>query len=139
MIMNEFKLESEPKIKSGFEAPENYFVDFSAKVIQRLPENEPKVISIFSRKKTWIYAVAAILIVAVSIPIYTTIVTQQNDLDKTTIENYLTSQNAISDDDLTNLLDEDDIQKMKLNFNIEDKAIEDLLSTQSNLEEYIIN
>ena len=139
MIMNEFKLESEPKIKSGFEAPENYFVDFSAKVIQRLPENEPKVISIFSRNKTWIYAVAAILIVAVSIPIYTTIVTQRNDLDKTTIENYLTSQNAISDDELTNLLDEDDIQKMKLNFNIEDKAIEDLLSTNSNLEEYIIN
>ena len=139
MIMNEFKLESEPKIKSGFDAPENYFVDFSAKVIQRLPENEPKVISIFSRNKTWIYAVAAILIVAVSIPIYTTIVTQQNDLDKTTIENYLTSQNAISDDELTNLLDEDDIQKMKLNFNIEDKAIEDLLSTNSNLEEYIIN
>ena len=139
MIMNEFKLENEPKIKSGFKAPENYFVDFSAKVIQRLPENEPKVISIFSRKKTWIYAVAAILIVAVSIPIYTTIVTQQNDLDKTTIENYLTSQNAISDDDLTNLLDEDDIQKMKLNFNIEDKAIEDLLSTHYNLEEYIIN
>ena len=139
MIMNEFKLENEPKIKSGFKAPENYFVDFSAKVIQRLPENEPKVISIFSRKKTWIYAVAAILIVAVSIPIYTTIVTQQNDLDKTTIENYLTSQNAISDDELTNLLDEDDIQKMKLNFNIEDKAIEDLLSTNSNLEEYIIN
>lgn len=139
MIMNEFKLENEPKIKSGFKAPENYFDDFSAKVIQQLPENEPKVISIFSRKITWMYAVAAILIVAVSIPIYTAIVNQQNDLDKTTIENYLTSQNAISDDELTNLLDEDDIQKMKLNFNIEDKAIEDLLSTNSNLEEYIIN
>ena len=137
--MDEFKLDKEPKIKSGFKVPENYFDNFSAKVIQRLPENEPKVISIFSRNKTWIYAVAAILIVAVSIPIYTTIVTQQNDLDKTTIENYLTSQNAISDDELTNLLDEDDIQKMKLNFNIEDKAIEDLLSTNSNLEEYIIN
>ena len=139
MIMNEFKLENEPKIKSGFIAPENYFVDFSAKVLQRLPENEPKVISIFTRKMIWMYAVAAILIVAVSIPICTTIVTQQNDLDKTTIENYLTSQNAISDDELANLLDEDDIQKMKLNFNIEDKAIEDLLSTHYNLEEYIIN
>jgi hypothetical protein len=139
MIMNEFKLENEPKIKSGFKAPENYFDDFSAKVIQQLPENEPKVISIFSRKKTWVYTVAAILIVAVSIPIYTAIVTQQNALDKTTIENYLTSQDAISDDELANLLDEDDIKKMKLNFNIEDKAIEDLLSTHSNLEEYIIN
>lgn len=139
MFMNEFKLENKPKIKSGFKAPENYFDDFSAKVIRRLPENEPKVISIFTRKITWIYAVAAILIVAVSIPIYTTIVTQQNDLDKTTIENYLTSQNAISDDELANLLHEDDIKKMKINFNIEDKAIEDLLSTHSNLEEYIIN
>ncbi|MFC6876835.1 hypothetical protein ACFQZF_10005 [Flavobacterium myungsuense] len=137
--MNEFKLENEPKIKSGFKAPENYFDDFSAKVIQQLPENEPKVISIFSRKITWMYAVAAILIVAVSIPIYTAIVNQQNALDKTTIENYLTSQDAISDDELANLLDEDDIKKMKLNFNIEDKAIEDLLSTHSNLEEYIIN
>jgi hypothetical protein len=139
MIMNEFKLENEPKIKSGFKAPENYFDDFSAKVIQRLPENEPKVIPLFSRKKTWMYAVAAILIIAVSIPICTTIIAQQNALDKTTIENYLTSQDAISDDELANLLDEDDIQKMKLNFNIEDKAIEDLLSTNSNLEEYIIN
>lgn len=137
--MNEFKLDKEPKIKSGFKVPENYFDDFSAKVLQQLPENEPKVISIISRKKTWMYAVAAILIVAVSIPIYTALVTQQNALDKTTIENYLTSQDAISDDELVNLLDEDDIQKMKLNFNIEDKAIEDLLSTHSNLEEYIIN
>lgn len=137
--MNEFKLDKEPKIKSGFKVPENYFDDFSAKVLQQLPENEPKVISIINRKKTWMYAVAAILIVAASIPIYTAIVTQQNALDKTTIENYLTSQDAISDDELANLLDEDDIQKMKLNFNIEDKAIEDLLSTHSNLEEYIIN
>ncbi len=139
MIMNEFKLENQPKIKSGFKAPDNFFDDFSARVIQRLPEHEPKVISLFSRKKTWMYAVAAILIIAISIPIYTTIVTQQNALDKTTIENYLTSQDAISDDELANLLDDDDIQKMKLNFNIEDKAIEDLLSTHSNLEEYIIN
>ena len=137
--MNEFKLDKEPKIKSGFKVPENYFDDFSAKVLQQLPENEPKVISIISRKKTWMYAVAAILIVAVSIPIYTALVTQQNALDKTTIENYLTSQDAISDDELANLLDEDDIKKMKLNFNIEDKAIEDLLSTHSSLEEYIIN
>lgn len=137
--MNEFKLDKEPKIKSGFKVPENYFDDFSAKVLQQLPENESKVISIFTRKKTWLYTVAAIIIIALSIPIYTTIVTQESTLDKTTIENYLTSQDAISDDELVNLLDEDDIQKMKLNFNIEDKAIEDLLSTHSNLEEYIIN
>ncbi|KAB1157647.1 hypothetical protein F6464_00765 [Flavobacterium luteum] len=137
--MNEFKLDEQPKIKSGFKVPENYFDDFSAKVLKQLPENEPKIITLFTRKKTWLYAVAAIIIIALSIPIYTTILTQESTLDKTTIENYLTNQDAISDDELVNLLDEDDIQKMKINFNIEDKAIEDLLSTNSNLEEYIIN
>ncbi|WP_151105841.1 hypothetical protein [Flavobacterium luteum] len=139
MTMNEFKLDEQPKIKSGFKVPENYFDDFSAKVLKQLPENEPKIITLFTRKKTWLYAVAAIIIIALSIPIYTTILTQESTLDKTTIENYLTNQDAISDDELVNLLDEDDIQKMKINFNIEDKAIEDLLSTNSNLEEYIIN
>lgn len=139
MIMSEFKLDNEPKIKSGFKVPENYFIDFSAKVMQQLPENEPKIISLFTRKTTWIYVVAAILVIALLLPIYTTFSTQQNTLDKTTIENYLTFQNAISDDELANLLDENDIQKMKINFNIEDKAVEDLLSTNANLEEYLIN
>ena len=54
-IMKTFKLDNEPKIKTGFTVPENYFEDFSAKMILKLPENEPKIISIFERKKTWIY------------------------------------------------------------------------------------
>ena len=31
--MNEFKLDNEPKIKSGFITPNNYFDDFSEKVM----------------------------------------------------------------------------------------------------------
>jgi hypothetical protein len=38
--MKTFKLENEPKIKSGFKAPENYFDDFSEKVLQQLNKKE---------------------------------------------------------------------------------------------------
>ena len=137
--MNNFKLDNEPKIETGFKTPDHYFDDFSAKVLQQLPENEPKVISIFAKRKTWLFAVAAVLILALSIPIMNTFETQQTVLDKTTLENYLTNHAAISDDDLVDLLDEDDIQKIKMDYKIEDKAIEDLLSTNSDLEQYIID
>ena len=43
--MKTIKIENEPKIKTGFTVPENYFEDFSAKMRQQLPEKEPKVIS----------------------------------------------------------------------------------------------
>ena len=49
--MKTFKLENEPKIESGFKTPDHYFEDFSAKIMQQLPENEPKVISIFQKRK----------------------------------------------------------------------------------------
>ena len=137
--MNDFKLDNKPKIETGFKTPDHYFDDFSAKVLQQLPENEPKVISIFAKRKTWLFAVAAVLILALSIPIMNTFETQQTVLDKTTLENYLTNHAAISDDDLVDLLDEDDIQKIKMDYKIEDKAIEDLLSTNSDLEQYIID
>jgi len=53
--MKTFKLDSEPKIDSGFKTPDNYFDNFSANLIQKL-QNEPitektKVISIFRKRK----------------------------------------------------------------------------------------
>ena len=44
--MKEFKLDNNPKISPGFSVPENYFENFSSKLLQELPKNEPKVISI---------------------------------------------------------------------------------------------
>lgn len=137
--MNEFKLDNEPRIETGFKTPEYYFDDFSTRVIQQLPENKPKVISIFVKNKIWIFTVAAVLLLALFIPIINTLQTQPTTVDKITLENYLTYHAAITDDDLVDLLDEEDIQKMKIDYKIEDKAIEDLLSTNSNLEEYIID
>ncbi len=52
--MKAFKLENEPKIKTGFKTPEHYFDDLSAKVLQQINEievkKEVKVIPIYKRK-----------------------------------------------------------------------------------------
>lgn len=137
--MKTFKLDKEPKIKTGFTVPEHYFEDFSAKMMQQLPENEPKVISIFARKKTWMYAAAAVLILTLSIPIYNNFSNNSSEIDDATLENYITYHSTVSDTDLVNLLDEQDIQKMNIDLKIEDITIENELSENSNLEQYLLN
>lgn len=137
--MNDFELNKEPKIESGFKIPDHYFDTFSDKVIQQLPENTQKVIPIFSKTRIWTIAIAAVFVISLSIPIFNAFKTSETELDKETLENYLISHAEISNDDIVELLDEEDIQKMKLDYSIEDKTIEDILSTNSDLEEYIIN
>ncbi|MDD5149196.1 MAG: hypothetical protein PHC28_01775 [Flavobacterium sp.] len=137
--MKTFKLENEPKIESGFKTPENYFEDFSVKVLQQLPKEEPKVISIFSRRKTWIYAAASVIVLALSIPVYNNYYDSSTEIDTSSLENYIAYHTSVSDADLVNLLDETDIQDMNVNLNIEDKSIEDELSANRNLEQYLLN
>jgi len=137
--MKPFKLENEPKIKSGFTTPENYFENFSAKILQQLPENEPKVISIFSRTKTWIYAAAAVIVLALTIPVYNNYQTNSTEIDSETLESYIAYNSTVSDADLVNLLDEKDIQKMNVDLDIADKNIEEELSANKNLEQYLSN
>jgi hypothetical protein len=139
MNMNDFKLDNEPKITSGFSIPENYFDTFSEKVMQKLPVNEPKVISLWDRNKKWIYGLAAVLVLSFSIPIMNVIKSNNSDADTAEIENYLTQHSTLSDDDIVELLDTEDLKKINLNNNIEDTEVENLLSGNSNLEEYITN
>jgi hypothetical protein len=137
--MKEFDLNKEPKITSGFKAPDRYFEDFSAKILEQLHENESKVIPISSRNKSWMYAVAAVLVVALTIPLYHILNTPTAAIDKATLENYITGHTNLSEEDFAELLDEKDIEQIKIDSHIEDKAIEDLLSANSNLETYLIN
>jgi hypothetical protein len=137
-IMKAFKLENEPKIESGFKTPDHYFENFSAKVLQQLPKEEPKVISIFQKKKIVIMMVAAILIVALMIPILNTYSTKTKELDSATLENYLTEQSNMTQYDLISELQPEDINKMKTTVVLEDKTVEDILATNSNLEHLIL-
>ena len=137
--MKNFKLENEPKITPGFTIPEGYFDSFSEKVVTQLPKQESKVISIFKTKKKWYFAVAAILILMLSIPIYTNLSTQQDEIDSVTLENYIVYHATITEDEIVNLLEPEDLERMKLEFNIDDIYIEDILKSNTNLEEYLIN
>lgn len=136
-IMKAFKLENEPKIESGFKTPENYFDHFSAKVLQQFPENEPTVISIFQKRKMVIMMVAALLILALMIPIYISISTNSKELDETTLENYLAYQTNLNQYDLVSELETKDISKMQPVSSTEDKVIEDILAADSDIEHLI--
>lgn len=137
--MKNFNLGNGPKITSGFTTPDGYFDTFSEKVLAQLPKQETKVISIFSSKKVWYFAVAAILILMLSVPLFTKYSTQQEEIDTATLENYIAYQSNISEEEIVNLLEQDDLDKMKLDFNIDDATIEDALKSNSNLEQYLID
>jgi flagellar basal body-associated protein FliL len=136
--MKTFKLEDEPKIESGFKTPENYFENFSAKIMQQLPENEPKVISLFQKRKIILMAVAAILVVAMMIPIYTLFSTNSKELDESTLENYITYQSSMNQYDLISELEAEDINRIKTTIPLEDETIEDILTTNSDTERLIL-
>lgn len=134
--MKEFKLENKPKIESGFKTPEHYFENFSEKLMQNLPANEPKVISIFQRRKRSLMIAAAILIIALMIPfLYNT--TANEELDQTTLENYLSYQTNMTQFDLINALESEDINNINTTVALEDKTIEDMLARNPDLEQLL--
>ena len=135
--MKEFKLDNEPTITSGFTTPDGFFDTFSEKLLAQLPKQEPKVISIFNSRKTWYFVSVAILILMLSIPLYTKYATNTEEVDSATLENYIACQSNISQDEIVNLLEPEDLDKMKLEFNVDDKDIEEALNSNSNLEQYI--
>ncbi|RKS02323.1 hypothetical protein [Flavobacterium sp. 102] len=137
--MKPFKLDNEPKITSGFTTPEGYFDSFNAKILRQLPSEKPKVISIFSRKKTWYYAAAAVVVMMLSIPVFNTFKTSPEEIDAIALEDYLNNHTTISNDEIANFLDKEDLDKMKLELNLQDEAMEEILLNNADLEQYLID
>jgi hypothetical protein len=136
--MKDFKLDNEPKIATGFQIPENYFEQFSEKVMNKLPNQEPKIISLWDRNKKWIYGAAAVVVLSLSIPIANQL---QNNSDESTneIENYLAYHASISNEDLVELLEEEDIAKIEVSNSIDNETMEEVLHETTEIEDYIIN
>ena len=137
--MKPFKLENEPKITSGFTTPEGYFDSFAEKIATQLPTTEPKVISIFSRRTTWYYVAAAIVLMLMALPVYNNYSSNTEAVEVAALEDYLTNHSAISNDEMATLLEKEDLEKMKLELNLQDEAIEDILLNSNDLEQYITN
>lgn len=136
--MKTFKLENEPKIETGFKIPDHYFENFSKKMMEHVPVNEPKVISFFQKRRKTILMAAAILVLALMIPLLSPSVTNTNEIDTITLENYLTVQSNVNPYDLISELETEDINDIKTQVVLEDETIEDHLSENANLEYLIL-
>ena len=132
-------LENEKKITSGFIVPEDYFDNFSADLMQKLPAKEITTISFYARNKKWIYSAAAVLVIALSLPIVFQMEKEEVLLSDTEIENYLTQQNVISEDEIINCLEKEDLVNLKMNSTVTEEAIEEELINNNELEQYITN
>lgn len=137
--MKAFKLESEPKTEAGFKTPENYFENFSEKVMQQLPEKETGIISLYHKNKRISMALAAILVLALFVPLFNTTPTNSNSdaIDAVALENYLSYQSNINQYDLINDLEYDEIDNIKTTVVLEDATIEEILVSNANLEHLI--
>lgn len=147
--MKNFKLDNHSKINSGFLLPEGYFDAFSekmsvhlAKEEQSKAENEStriKVISMFQSRTVWYYAIAACLLLMLSIPIYRTFSSQTEELDVKTLENYLADHSTITEDEIISFLEKEDIDKIQIELNVDETALEETLNSNYNIEEYLID
>ncbi len=136
--MKDFKLDNEPKIKTGFQIPEHYFEQFSENVMTKLPNQEPKVISLWDRNKKWIYGAAAIIVLSLAIPLANQL-QNTNQEETLEIENYLAYHSTLTNDDIIELLDEEDIAKIEVNNSIDNQTMEDELTENIDIENYITN
>ena len=137
--MKDFKLNNENKITSGFVTPKGYFQAFSDRILTQLPKEEVKVITIYNSRKNWYYAVAAVVVLMFSIPIYNNYKFKQEEIDSVALENYIACHSNISEDEIVKLLEQEELDKMKMELNAADQDIEDVLQSNLNLEEYLIN
>lgn len=140
--MKPFKLEEEPKIKSGFKIPEDYFENFASKLAQNLPkeetQNETKVISIFRKRKTILLAIAAVLIVGLIIPILYTTTSKNKELDAVTLETYLSEEGNLNQYELIGEIEPRESAQIKNTNELEAETIEDILVTNPNIENLVI-
>lgn len=135
--MNAFNLENQPKIKSGFKTPDGYFENFSEQLLAKIGQDEKPVISIFQRRRNWFVAAAAVLIIGIAIPFMNRMTNDSQSVDENAIENYLAYQSNISQYDLINLLDKEDIEALESDLKVDDAVVESALSDNTNLENYL--
>lgn len=138
--MKTFKLNSETKIDTGFTTPENYFENFASKILLEIQENEEKKpIALYSKIKIWTAAVAAIFILGLLIPINHFFENPMSKIDDKSLENYLVYSSSFSDAELAYLLDNNDLEKISIELKVEDKIIENELTKNTDLEQYLLN
>jgi hypothetical protein len=126
---------------AGFKTPENYFETFDEKLNQKLQNKQKsKVIRLWSWKNAaYTTAVAASLVLFFNLIGNTSDSTTFDDLETTSIVNYL-SEEDLNTYDIASLLNEDDL--VLDNFvseNISEESLENYLLNNTTIEDLIID
>ncbi|MEZ4837609.1 hypothetical protein [Flavobacterium sp.] len=137
--MNEKHTTKLPKIKSGFKVPDNYFEGLESRVLAQLEKNEPKVIALQSYRKYWVSAIVAVIILAVSIPLYQAWKINNTSLDNESIEQYLSYQPNVYIEDIISHLDDSDFISLQKEQSLEVESIEKYLLENETIEHYLID
>lgn len=143
--MKNFDLENNDKIPTGFNTPENYFEQFEAKIIHQISAKQTeksavKVVSLFHRKQVWMSSIAALILLAIAIPVYFNMA-KENNIESHSIENYLADQQHVNENEIIEHLSEEDINALENSLSTstnENDAIENYLSESEHLD-YILN
>ena len=140
--MNNFNINSEPKITSGFTIPDHYFETLSQKLQPKLTAAPHKIISLSERikqNKKRIISIAAILIISISVVFYQQYQIQNDKKYTAELENYITNRLNYSDDEIVNLLTVDEIAAIKIESTLNAETIENQLLDNHNSDQIIID
>jgi hypothetical protein len=134
--MKEFKINDENKITSGFTTPEGYFDNFTIDLNNNVShlKTDRKVISI--NTKRWLTSVAAVLIVALSISVYSKLVIEKTE-NSIEMENYISNHSEISQYELITLLDKTDIENLSVEMNASNPKTEEEFDTADEIDNYL--
>lgn len=134
--MKEFEINDENKITSGFTTPEGYFDNFTIDLnnTESHLNTDKKVISI--NTKRWLTSVAALLIVALSVSVYTKLVIEKTE-NSIEMENYISNHSEISQYDLITLLDKKDIENLSVEMNAINPKTEEEFDNANEIENYL--
>lgn len=134
--MKEFKIKDGNKITSGFTTPEGYFDNFTIDLnnTESHLNTDKKVISI--NTKRWLTSVAAVLIVALSVSVYTKLVIEKTE-NSIEMENYISNHSEISQYDLITLLDKKDIENLSVEMNASNPKTEEEFDNANEIENYL--
>ncbi len=133
--MKEFRLDNE-KIKSGFKAPDAYFEKLHEEIFYRIETPEPKEVSIWNNTSIRML-VAAVVIVAFGILATFNFSKAEVQPSASEIASYI-AYSRISDYEIISLLDESDILEMQSEVALDEGVLEETLSNNPNIEQYIL-
>lgn len=130
--MKPLNLENDPKIKTGFTAPDAYFESFEAKVLERMASENVKVVPLY-RRNFIRWTAAAAIVAGLALTGYFSL-SKPAAPDAEAIETYIAYGSSLNQDDLINLLSEEDIRDMKQDLPLDNDAIEAELLQNPNFD-----